>query len=149
MRGVRCWPKSRPPLTGQSSLKEQFQRQLGSRHAYPPCPARHAALDRALEGRSLLAAILNLHALDASYDNLDSLGGEYDLSISYGTGMLSPDRESFISSDVDLAGSFTDHTDDVWQTTFHAPGLEAFGYQLEADADAIIQRAIHSDICRR
>ncbi len=47
---------------------------------------------------------------------------------------------------VDLADSFTDHDQYVIDVTFHALGLEALGYLLEADADAIIQRAIDSDI---
>ena len=52
-------------------------------------------------------------------------------------------------SHVDLTASFTDHLDCVRQVAFHARGLEAFGYLLEADADEIIQRAIQSDIGRR
>jgi hypothetical protein len=50
---------------------------------------------------------------------------------------------------VDLTDSFTDHAEYVRQIRFHARGLEAFGYLLESDADAIIQRAIQSDIGRR
>jgi hypothetical protein len=47
---------------------------------------------------------------------------------------------------VDLTDSFTNHTQYVSEVTFHARGLEAFGYLLESDADAIIQRAFHSEI---
>ncbi len=47
---------------------------------------------------------------------------------------------------VDLTGSFTNHAQYVSQVTFHALGLKAWGYLLAADADAIIQRAILSDI---
>lgn len=47
---------------------------------------------------------------------------------------------------VDLTDSFTNHADYVAQVTYHARGLEALGYLLESDADAIIQRAIQSDI---
>ena len=47
---------------------------------------------------------------------------------------------------VDLTATFTDHDDYVSQITFHARDLQANGYLLEADADAIIQRAIESDI---
>ena len=47
---------------------------------------------------------------------------------------------------VDLTGSFTNHDDYVRQIAYHARGLQAGGYLLEADADAIIQRAIQSDI---
>jgi hypothetical protein len=48
-----------------------------------------------------------------------------------------------------LAGGhidFTDHDDYVAQITQHANGLVALGYLLQADADAIIQEAIQSDI---
>jgi Alpha/beta hydrolase domain len=47
---------------------------------------------------------------------------------------------------VDLTGSFTDHADYVNQVTCHVLALKADGYLLEADADAIIQKAIESDI---
>jgi len=50
---------------------------------------------------------------------------------------------------VDLTDSFTDHADYVGQITFHARGLQALGYLLESDADAIVLRAIQSDIGRR
>jgi len=50
---------------------------------------------------------------------------------------------------VDLTDTFTNHTDYVREVTFHARGLEALGYLLESDADAIILRAIQSDIGRR
>jgi hypothetical protein len=47
---------------------------------------------------------------------------------------------------VDLTGSFTDHNAYVNQITSHARDLQAQGYLLKADADAIIQRASDSDI---
>ncbi len=47
---------------------------------------------------------------------------------------------------IDLTDSFTDHDKYVSDVTFHACGLVALGYLLEADADAIMQRAIESDI---
>ena len=50
---------------------------------------------------------------------------------------------------VDLADNFTNHDDYVREVTYHARVLEALGYLLEADADAIIRRAIQSDIGRR
>ena len=49
-------------------------------------------------------------------------------------------------SHVDLTDTFTDHADYVSQTTFHARNLQADGYLLEADADAIIQKASDSGI---
>ncbi len=50
---------------------------------------------------------------------------------------------------VDLTDSFTNHADYVRQITFHARGLQALGYLLESDADAIIRQARQSDIGRR
>jgi hypothetical protein len=50
---------------------------------------------------------------------------------------------------VDLTDTFTDHDDYVEQVTYHARALQEQGYILEADADAIIERAIASDIGRR
>jgi hypothetical protein len=47
---------------------------------------------------------------------------------------------------VDLTDSFSSHTDYVLQIDYHARGLQDLGYLLEADADAIILRAILSDI---
>jgi hypothetical protein len=47
---------------------------------------------------------------------------------------------------VDLTDTFTDHADYVRQITFHARGLEAFGYLLEPDADEIIRQARESVI---
>ncbi len=50
---------------------------------------------------------------------------------------------------VDLTDTFTDHADYVAQVTHHARGLQELGYLLASDADAIIHRAIESDIGRR
>ncbi len=47
---------------------------------------------------------------------------------------------------VDRTGNFTNHAQYVSDVTFHARGLEACGYLLKSDADAIIQRANQSDI---
>lgn len=47
---------------------------------------------------------------------------------------------------VDLTGTFTSHTTYVNQVTYHARGLQSLGYLLASDADAIIRRAIQSDI---
>jgi hypothetical protein len=49
---------------------------------------------------------------------------------------------------VNLIDSFDNHADYVAQIEYHARGLQDFGYLLEADADAIILRAILSDIGR-
>jgi hypothetical protein len=50
---------------------------------------------------------------------------------------------------VDLTDTFTDHDDYIDQITYHARALQEQGYILEADADAIIERASASDIGRR
>lgn len=47
---------------------------------------------------------------------------------------------------VDLTDNFTDHEAYVDAVTLHATDLQAQGYLLEADADAIIQAAMASDI---
>jgi hypothetical protein len=47
---------------------------------------------------------------------------------------------------VDLTAGFTNHARYVKDVTSHARGLQTLGYLLEADADAIIQRASQSDI---
>ena len=65
---------------------------------------------------------------------------------SYDDGSLPGGLRSVAGGHVDLTGSFTDHAQYVSDVTFHARGLEAGGYLLKADADAIIQRASDSDI---
>ena len=47
---------------------------------------------------------------------------------------------------VDLTANFTNHAAYVAQVTYHARKLQSLGYLLKADADAIIQRAIDSEI---
>jgi hypothetical protein len=51
-------------------------------------------------------------------------------------------------SHVDLTDGITDHDQYVADVTAHAEALVADGYLLQADADAIIQEAIDSDIGR-
>jgi len=68
--------------------------------------------------------------LDPSYDDGTFLGG----------------FRMMAGSHVDLTDSFTDHADYVGQVTHHARTLQAQGYLLESDADAIILRAVQSDI---
>jgi hypothetical protein len=53
---------------------------------------------------------------------------------------------SIAGGHVDLTGTFTDHNAYVDQITTHARALQAQGYLLEADADAIILRAMLSNI---
>jgi hypothetical protein len=47
---------------------------------------------------------------------------------------------------IDLTDRFTSHEDYVIEVAYHARGLQALGYLLESDADAIIKQAIQSDI---
>ncbi len=68
------------------------------------------------------------------------------LDPSYDDGTFPGLLRMIAGSHVDLTDSFTDHLDYVSQVAFHAQGLEAFGYLLESDANAIIWRAILFDI---
>jgi hypothetical protein len=70
------------------------------------------------------------------------------LAPSYDDGSLPGIIRALAGGRVDLTGSFTDHAQYVSDVTFHARALEADGYLLKADADAIIQRAIRSHIGR-
>ena len=60
----------------------------------------------------------------------------------YDDGSLPGILRALAGGRVDLTGSFTDHDQYVSDVTFHARALEAGGYLLKADADAIIQRAL-------
>jgi hypothetical protein len=71
------------------------------------------------------------------------------LDLSYDDGTFLGFFRVLAGGHVDLTDTFTNHTQYVRDVTFHARGLEAFGYLLESDADAIIHRAIQSDIGRR
>jgi hypothetical protein len=65
---------------------------------------------------------------------------------SYNDGTLFGFFRVLAGGHVDLTGTFTDHDAYVEQITSHARALQAQGYLLNADADAIILRAIQSDI---
>jgi hypothetical protein len=65
---------------------------------------------------------------------------------SYDDGSLPGTLRALAGGHVDLTGSFTSHALYVSDVTIHARALEAGGYLLKADADAIIQRASDSDI---
>ena len=65
---------------------------------------------------------------------------------SYDDGSLPGTLRALAGGHIDLTGSFTSHAQYVSDVTFHARALEAGGYLLKADADAIIQRASDSDI---
>jgi hypothetical protein len=70
------------------------------------------------------------------------------LDVSYNDGTFLGIFRMIGGGHVDLTHTFTDHDDYVSQISFHARELQAAGYLLEADADAIIQRAFQSDIGR-
>lgn len=68
---------------------------------------------------------------------------------SYEDGTFLGSFRAIAGGHVDLTDRFTDHDEYVDQVTQHARGLQALGYLLKPDADAIIRRAIQSDIGRR
>jgi hypothetical protein len=68
------------------------------------------------------------------------------LDPSYDDGTFLGSFRVFAGGRIDLTDQFTDHTIYVRQIRSHARRLEAGGYLLKADADAIILRAIQSDI---
>jgi hypothetical protein len=68
----------------------------------------------------------------------------YDAS--YENGTFSGSFRAIGGGQVDLSASFTDHNAYVAQVTSHARALQAQGYILRADADAIIRKATKSDI---
>lgn len=65
---------------------------------------------------------------------------------SYEDGSFLGHLRAFSGGHVDLTGNFTSHAEYVAQVTQHAYGLQALRYLLQADADAIIETAIQSDI---
>jgi hypothetical protein len=71
------------------------------------------------------------------------------LDPSYNDGTFLGSFRMIAGSHVDLTDSFTNHADYVTQIAYHAWGLQAGGYLLESDADAIVHRAIQADIGRR
>jgi hypothetical protein len=68
---------------------------------------------------------------------------------SYDDGTLIGLLRSIMGGYVDLTAHFTSHSDYVDKITDSARRLEAQGYLLEADADAIIERAAESDIGKK
>lgn len=70
------------------------------------------------------------------------------LDPSYDDGSLLGFLRMAAGGHVDLTDTFTDHDAYVEDVTSNARGLQALGYLLEADADAIILRANESDIGR-
>lgn len=67
---------------------------------------------------------------------------------SYVDGTLIGLLRAIMGGFVDLTDNFADHDDYVEQVTAHARRLQEDGYLLPADTDAIIRRAIDSDIGR-
>jgi hypothetical protein len=65
---------------------------------------------------------------------------------SYLDGSLPGLLRALAGGHVDLSGNFTSHALYVAQVTQHASDLRSLGYLLPADADAIVQAAILSDI---
>lgn len=71
------------------------------------------------------------------------------LDLSYDDGTFLGYFRVIAGGHIDLTGNFTSHARYVRDVTFHARGLQDLGYLLGPDADAIIRRAIQSDIGRR
>ena len=71
------------------------------------------------------------------------------LDPSYNDGSFLGFLRTLAGGHVDLTDSFTSHAANVGDVTSNARGLLALGYLLQSDADAIILRAIQSDIGRR
>lgn len=67
---------------------------------------------------------------------------------SYDDGTFLGMFRSIGGSHIDLTHTFTNHAAYVADVTFHARGLQGAGYLLQADADAIILRAVQSNIGR-
>jgi hypothetical protein len=65
---------------------------------------------------------------------------------SYVDGSLPGLLRALAGGHVDLTANITSHASYVAQITQHAHGLQSQGYLLQADADAIIQRAMQSSI---
>jgi hypothetical protein len=65
---------------------------------------------------------------------------------SYADGSFLGQFRAIAGGHVDLTGGFTSHVEYVAQVESHGRGLQSAGYLLEADADAIIERALLSDI---
>jgi hypothetical protein len=70
------------------------------------------------------------------------------LDPSYNDGSLLGFLRMAAGGHVDLTDNFTSHAAYVGDVTSNARGLQALGYLLESDADAIILRAIQSAIGR-
>jgi hypothetical protein len=68
------------------------------------------------------------------------------LDTSYNNGSLLGFLRMSAGGHVDRTGNFTNHAAYVAGVTLHARELQALGYLLEADADAIIQQADQSNI---
>lgn len=65
---------------------------------------------------------------------------------SYNDGSIPGMLRALAGGHIDLTGLFTSHANYVAQITQHTYGLQALGYLLQADADAIILRAALSNI---
>ena len=73
-----------------------------------------------------------------------SVEGTYETK----TGVFKIDKLEYRKDGSDLTGSFTSHGAYVLQVAAFARDLQARGYLLEADADAIVRRAVESNIGR-
>ena len=108
-------------------------------------------LERDAKGNALVRFVGGLPIITSEYRLPEVAVGKNQyipLDPSYDDGTFLGIFRMIAGSHVDLEHTFTSHTEYVDQITYHARGLQARGYLLEADADSIIQRAIQSDIGR-
>jgi hypothetical protein len=104
---------------------------------------------RDAKGNALVRYVGGLPVLTDLYRLPEVAVGENQyipLDPSYNDGTFLGSFRVIGGSHIDLTGTFTDHAAYVDQVTTHARTLQSQGYLLEADADAIILRAVLSGI---
>jgi hypothetical protein len=108
-----------------------------------------AQVERDANGNALVTNVGGQPVITAAYRLPAVAVGENQyipFAPSYLDGSFLGEFRALAGGHVDLTGNFTSHADYVAQITQHAYGLQAHGYLLQADADAIVQEAIASDI---
>lgn len=111
-----------------------------------------ARIGRDAKGNALVSHVGGQPVSTAAYRLPEVAVGEnlyIPLDMSYEDGSFLGHFRALGGGHVDLTRSFTSHIAYVQQITAHARGLQALGYLLEFDANAIIQRALESPIGRQ
>lgn len=107
------------------------------------------SIARDAKGNALVRYVGGLPVITNDYRLPEVAVGEHQyipVDPSYSDGTFLGSFRKIGGGHVDLTDTFTDHDDYVNQITYHARRLQSQGYLLERDADAIIVRAIQSDI---